>query len=103
MAEPRRLSTRDDGFEAAFAKLLAFEAAQDEGVEHATAAILEAVRLRGDAALLEFTHRFDRWSPASAADLEVPPGRAREALASLPAREREALEFAASQIGRAHV
>jgi len=102
MAEPRRLSTRDAGFEAAFAKLLAFEAAQDEGVEHATAAILEAVRLRGDAALIEFTQRFDRWSPGSAADLEVPMGRARDALASFPAREREALEFAASRIRAYH-
>jgi len=44
MAEPRRLSTREAGFEAAFASLTAFEAALDEGVERATAEILEAVR-----------------------------------------------------------
>ena len=102
MAEPRRLATSDPGFEAAFAKLVAFEAAQDEGIEHATAAILDAVRLRGDAALLELTQRFDRWRPRSAADLEVPMDAAREALASLGHREREALEFAAARIRAYH-
>src|SRR5689334_22128034 len=98
MAEPSRLSTRDAGFEAAFAKLLAFEAAQDEGVERATAEILAAVQSRGDAALIDLTRRFDQWSPRSAAELEVPRDAAREALARLDAREREALEFAAARI-----
>src|SRR3954465_11700192 len=98
MAEPRRLSTADDGFEAELAKLLAFESAQDEGVEHATAGILDSVRMRGNAALLEFTQRFDRWRPPSAEQLEVAPDVSREALATLGAREREALEFAAARI-----
>ncbi|MGZ5071599.1 MAG: histidinol dehydrogenase [Usitatibacter sp.] len=102
MPEPRRLSTRDAGFEAALGRLLAFEAAQDEGVERATAEILEAVRTRGDAALLEYTARFDRWSPASAQELAVPLGEAREALRALGAREREALEFAAARIRSYH-
>jgi len=102
VAEPRRLSTRDAGFEAAFGGLLAFEAAQDEEVDRATASILDAVRARGDAALLEFTQRFDAWTPRSAAELEVPAGDARRALASLPAREREALEFAADRIRGYH-
>ncbi|MGZ5048788.1 MAG: histidinol dehydrogenase [Usitatibacter sp.] len=102
MPEPRRLSTRDAGFEAALGRLLAFEAAQDEGVERATAEILEAVRTRGDAALLEYTARFDRWAPASAQDLAVPLGEAREALRALGAREREALEFAAARIRSYH-
>jgi histidinol dehydrogenase len=102
VAEPRRLSTRDAGFEAAFGKLLAFEAAQDEEVDRATAAILDAVRARGDAALLEFTQRFDAWTPRSAAELEVPMEDARRALSQLPAREREALEFAATRIRDYH-
>jgi len=102
MAEPRRLSTREAGFEAAFASLTAFEAALDEGVERATAEILEAVRSRGDAALIDLTRRFDQWTPRSAADLEVPPEAAREALAKLDSREREALEFAAARIRAYH-
>jgi histidinol dehydrogenase len=102
MAEPRRLSTDAPGFEREFARLLAFEAAQDDGVERATAEILEAVRTRGDAALIEYTARFDRWKPASAADLRVDLTTARGALERLPARERAALEFAAQRIRAFH-
>jgi histidinol dehydrogenase len=102
MAEARRLSTRDAGFEAELVRLLAFEAAQDEGVERATAAILDAVRARGDAALIEYTERFDRWKPASARALQVPLAQARAALQGLDAREREALEFAAARIRAYH-
>jgi histidinol dehydrogenase len=102
MAEPRRLSTDAPGFEREFARLLAFEAAQDDGVERVTAEILEAVRTRGDAALIEYTARFDRWKPASAADLQVAPTAAQAALERLPQREREALEFAARRIRAFH-
>jgi histidinol dehydrogenase len=98
----RVLSTTDAGFEAELARLLAFEAAQDEGVERATAEILEAVRSRGDAALLEYTERFDRWRPASAQALQVPLADARAALRSLPTAEREALELAARRIRAYH-
>ena len=98
MADVRRLSSSAPGFEAELARLLAFEGAQDEGVERDTAAILEAVRTRGDAALLEYTARFDRWTPRAFADLEVPLAEARRALATLAAAEREALEFAADRI-----
>ena len=102
MPEPRRLATSDPGFEEAFARLLAFEAAQDEGVERTTAAILEDVRKRGDAALLELTERFDRWKPADARALVVAPGDARAALEALPRAERDALELAASRIRAFH-
>jgi histidinol dehydrogenase len=102
VAEPRRLSTTEAGFEAELERLLAFEAAQDEGVDRATAAILDAVRARGDAALLEFTARFDRWTPASAEALVVPLEAARAALAQIPAAQREALEFAAARIRTYH-
>jgi len=81
VADPRRLSSGDPGFEAELAALLAFEGAQDEDVDRAVAAILEDVRRRGDEALVECTRRFDRWSPAGAADLEVAPAICREALA----------------------
>jgi histidinol dehydrogenase len=102
MIEPRRLSSDAPGFEAELARLLAFEGAQDEGVERATAAILEDVRGRGDAALLEYTARFDRWSPARASELEVPMAEARQALASLARDVRQALEAAAARIRTYH-
>src|SRR5690242_15324289 len=102
MAEPRRLSSDAPGFEAELARLLAFEGAQDEQVERATVAILDAVRARGDAALLEYTARFDRWTPRDAAELAVPMERARAALATLPPGERDALELAAHRIRAYH-
>jgi histidinol dehydrogenase len=102
VAEPRRLSSAAPGFEAELERLLAFEGAQDEGVDRATAAILDAVRARRDDALLEFTARFDRWTPASAEALVVPLEAAREALAQLPGAQREALEFAARRIRSYH-
>ena len=102
MAEVRRLSSSAPDFEAELGRLLAFEAAQDESVERTTAAILEDVRSRGDAALLEYTTRFDRWAPSSAAELIVPLGQAREALAALPAEQRTALESAATRIRTYH-
>ncbi|MFZ3320933.1 MAG: histidinol dehydrogenase [Usitatibacter sp.] len=102
MADPRRLSSGEPGFSAALGALLAFESAQDEGVERVTAEILDDVRKRGDAALLECTARFDLWKPASAAALRVSLDEAAAALRALPAAEREALEFAAARIRAYH-
>jgi len=102
VAEPRRLDSAAPDFLASLDKLLAFEGAQDEGVDRAAAQILEAVRTRGDAALLEYTARFDRWKPQSAAALRVSLDDAGAALRSLPPSEREALEFAASRIRSYH-
>jgi len=98
----RRLSSVDAGFEVALGRLLDFEAAQDEAVDRVTAEILAAVRARGDEALVEYTARFDRWTPGSALDLDVPLSQARAALESLARPEREALEFAAARIHTFH-
>ncbi len=102
MREPRRLASTDSGFDGALGALLAFELSQDPAVDAAVAAILEEVRVRGDAALIEFTKRFDCWTPASASDLVVPLDEARAALARVPGAEREALESALDRIRRFH-
>src|SRR5438105_3048554 len=98
----RRLDSTSADFEAQLARLLAFEAAQDQEVERATADILEAVRSRGDDALIEFTARFDRWNPRSPTDLLVSPGEMRAALESIDRSVREALELAARRIRAYH-
>jgi histidinol dehydrogenase len=98
VAEPRRLDSRVPGFDAELARLTEFEAALDENVDAAVAEILAGVRSRGDAALVDYTARFDRWTPRSAAELEVPAGEARAALDGLPRAQRDALEVAASRI-----
>ena len=102
MPDLRRLDSSAASFERDLGQLLAFEGAQDERVDRATAEILEAVRTRGDAALLEFTTRFDRWTPKRAADLEVPLDEARRALESLDRGVREALQVAADRIRAYH-
>lgn len=102
MAEPRRLATRSADFEAALASLLAFESAQDASVDSAVADILAAVRAEGDAALLRFTARFDRWAPASVAALSVSAETARAALERIAPEEARALRTAAERIRAFH-
>jgi histidinol dehydrogenase len=97
-----RLSTADPGFDRALERLLAFEAAQDDAVEEATARILGEVRARGDGALIEYTERFDRWKPKTPRDLAIGLDEARESLDRLPREQREALEFAARRIRAYH-
>jgi histidinol dehydrogenase len=67
----RVLSTRDAGFDAAFAQLVAIDTAADRRIDAAAAAIVDDVRGRGDAALLEYTNRFDRMAAPSVAALET--------------------------------
>lgn len=98
----RYLSTRDADFEDQLDALVAWEDARDETVERTVADIIADVRRRGDAALLEYTARFDRLSPVSAADLEVPPERLQQALESLAPEAREALETAAARVREYH-
>ncbi len=54
------LNAADRGFETAFAALLAARADHDTSVDGVVGAILADVRARGDAAVIEYTHRFDR-------------------------------------------
>ena len=98
----RRLDTSVPGFDAEFATLTAFEAGQDEGIDATVALIVGDVRTRGDAALLEYTHRFDRLDASSVAELEITAGQMREAHASLPAAQRDALGVAAARIRAYH-
>ncbi|PTN52386.1 histidinol dehydrogenase, partial [Achromobacter xylosoxidans] len=72
MALINRLDSRDPGFKSALSTLLAFEATEDESIDRAAAGILADVRARGDAALVEYTQRFDRMPGASAQTLEIP-------------------------------
>ncbi len=94
----RRLSTRQPDFEAELGELLRWESVSDQAVLATVGEIIEAVRGRGDAAVLDYTRRLDRRDAASMADLEIPLARAREAREALPAEDRAALEFAAERL-----
>lgn len=102
MPNIRRLDSSQPGFSDELAQLLAFESAQDPKVESAAREILSAVKSRGDEALLEYTARFDRWTPANAAALEVDRATLQQALQNLPKDIRAALEIAAARIDAYH-
>ena len=98
----KRFSSSDADFEARLAALLAFESAQDESVERAVAAILTDVKARGDAAVLDYTNRFDRLNAASIGELELSREALQQALAGLPTEQRAALEAAAARVRSYH-
>ena len=101
-ARPLRLSTADAGFEAAFQARLHWSADTDAQVEQAVTDILDAVRSRGDEAVLEFTRRFDRLQASSMAALELDPAELKAAFEGLPADQRGALETAAARVRSYH-
>jgi len=99
----RRLSTADAGFEADFQRVLHWSAETDDEIETRVAGIVADVRRRGDAAVLEYTARFDRIAAAGLAELEVPPEALQAAFEGLPAVQREALQAAAWRIEAYHL
>jgi histidinol dehydrogenase len=99
----RRLNSNDAGFQAALTALTQFEEETNDAIELAVAGILKDVRVRGDAALLEYTHRFDKLDAPSIASLEVPQSVLLAALNQITAAERIALETAAQRVRAFHV
>ena len=98
----KRLNTQEAGFDAELKALLAFETAQDDGIDQVVANILKDIKARGDAAVLEYTNRFDKTSAGSLAELEIPQAELQAALTSLPAEQREALQAAADRVRSYH-
>ena len=102
MLEIARLSTTQSDFDARLKALTAFDTTFDQKVEDDVAAILAGVSTRGDAAVLEYTERFDRIKVARVADLELPRRELEKARSGLNGGEREALEQAAVRIRKYH-
>ena len=98
----KRFKSGEPGFETQLAALLAFEGAQDPAVDAVVAAILDDVKRRGDAAVLDYTRRFDRVEATSVAALELKHEEMQRALTTLPAASRGALEHAAARVRSYH-
>ena len=98
----RQLSTRAVGFEADFQRVLHWSAETDLAIEQRVTAILDDVRVRGDAALLEYTLRFDGLRAAAVAELEIGQRELHAALAAITPAQRHALEFAAQRVRSYH-
>lgn len=97
-----RLDSRSDDFDHALGQLLAYDATEDEAIEHTVRGILQDVQARGDAALLDYTLRFDRVQAKSLTDLEIPRSDWHAALDALPDDQRTALEAAALRVRSYH-
>lgn len=101
-AAPLRLSTASADFDSAFKARLHWSADADAAIEQRVAEILADVQQRGDAAVLDYTKRFDRLDVADMTALELTPDELRAAFESLPAVQREALEAAARRVRSYH-
>ncbi|MGA7799777.1 MAG: histidinol dehydrogenase [Gammaproteobacteria bacterium] len=98
MVDIKQLDSSDSGFWEALEGLLAWDGVSDQQVADTVRGILADVRKRGDAAVIEYTNRFDRMRVAAMADLEIPHGRLREAAAAIPDEQRRALELSAERL-----
>ncbi len=98
----RRLSTRAPEFLATLDKLLAFDNSTDEAIERTVAEVLANVRTVGDAAVLDYTRRFDHLDVKTMAELELPASALKAAFDGLPVPQRNALEQAAARVKSYH-
>ncbi len=100
-----KLDSSQADFQSALSALLAFEASTDDAIETAVTAILADVKARGDAAVLEYTNRYDRipyGGAASMAAFDVSQEELQAALAALPEAQRAALQTAADRVRAFH-
>ncbi|MCB1960478.1 MAG: histidinol dehydrogenase [Rhodocyclaceae bacterium] len=98
----RRLDAGAPDFLATLDALLAFESGTDAQIENAVSDILTAVRADGDAAVIDYTRRFDRLDAPDMAALELPRAALDAALTGLPIDQRAALQVAAARVELYH-
>ena len=98
----RTLNTADADFEAQFQRVLHWSAETDAAIETRVAGILADVRARGDAAVLEYTARFDGLQAGSLASLELTREELKAAFDGLPADQAKALTQAAARVRSYH-
>jgi histidinol dehydrogenase len=98
----RRLDTAAADFDAAFDALFARMADENAEIDVRAGAIVDDVRRRGDAAVLEYTARFDRVDAADVAALEIGQDELQRALREIPAEQRDALVESAARVRDYH-
>lgn len=102
MIEIKRFNSKDSDFDSNLEKLLSFENAQDDAVELTVSKILADIKQRKDAALIEYTNRFDRLSAVSGKDFELTQDHLQQSLTALSSSQRTALEQAAERVRSYH-
>ena len=102
IAAPARISSASATFDAEFKARLHWSADTDAEIEQRVASILADVQTRGDAAVLEYTARFDGLDVASMAALELTQAELKAAFEAIPATQRDALQAAAQRVRTYH-
>lgn len=102
IAAPARLSTATATFDAEFKARLHWSADTDAAIEQRVADILADVQQRGDAAVLEYTARFDGLDVSSMGQLELTQAELKAAFDAIPAAQRDALEAATRRVRSYH-
>ena len=97
-----RLSTADADFETRFKDLLSGKREVSEDVDQVVRTILDDVRTRGDAAVVDYTNRFDRVSVSSIAELRVTAEEIEAATAAVEPATLDALKLARDRIHSHH-
>lgn len=98
MVAIRQLDTREADFWQQLDEVLAWEQSSDNRVVQTVTDILREVKNRGDAALLEYSQRFDHVEASAVAQLELSSERLQQALAAIEPAQRDALQQAAQRI-----
>ncbi len=78
--------------------VLAWDASIDGDVAKIVSDILKDVKQRGNAAVMEYTNKFDRMSLSDASEFELDQSQLQQALASISPEQRQALEISAQRI-----
>ena len=102
IANPAYLSTASATFEVDFKARLHWSDETDAGIEDVVANILRDVQTRGDAAVLEYTNRFDGLTATTVSSLELTQAELKAAFDAIPADQRDALQAAAKRVRSYH-
>lgn len=93
-----QLNTQQADFWQQLDQVLSWESVSDEQVFNTVNGIIRDIRARGDAAVVEYTNKFDRVNVSSMAELEIPRARLQESLGKISPEQRTALEKAAERV-----
>ncbi len=102
MQKIKQLTTENPNFWNQLEQLLAWQSVSDDTINQTVKEILQQVQQRGDAAILDYTRRFDRRQVETMETLNIAPARWQQALDSIPEKQRQALEKAAARVEAYH-
>ena len=103
MLKIRKLNAKDVGFQAELENLLAWEGVSNDSVNTVVKEVIKNVRKQGDAALLDYTAKFDNLKLAKGSELEISSEDLKKTFETIPDDQREALILAADRVRSYHM